>query len=83
MHHVEPHRRRDPAEGEAVTRPDAEVIAEWTERAAVREFEARMPRSQAEEAAASEFTGREAAVVAIHRAKLAAARDARQARLFG
>ncbi len=66
-----------------MTRPDAEAIAAWTERAAVREFEARMPRSQAEEAAASEFVGCEAVVVAIHRAKLAAARDAKQGGLFG
>jgi len=65
-----------------VTRTDAEVVHAWEERAAIREFSAGEPRSVAEEKAASEFAGREALVVAIHRQKLAAARDGRQARLF-
>ncbi len=66
-----------------MTRTDAEVVEAWTERASVLEFEAGYRRSEAEEKAASEFTGREAMVVAIHRAKLAASRDAKQGGLFG
>jgi len=65
-----------------VTRTDAEVVHAWEERAAILESEAGFRRSEAEEKAASEFTGREALVVAIHRQKLAAARDGRQGRMF-
>jgi hypothetical protein len=65
-----------------VTRTDAEVVEAFLERASVLEFEAGYRRSEAEEKAASEFTGREALVVAIHRQKLAAARDGRQGRMF-
>ena len=63
-------------------RTDAEVIDAWTERAAILESEARMPRSVSEERAATEFTGREAAIVAIYRAKLQAQRDKLQGGLF-
>lgn len=63
-------------------RTDAEVIDAWTERASVIEFDGGQPRSVAEELAASEFVGREAAVVAIYRAKLKAQLDKLQGGLF-
>lgn len=65
-----------------MTRPDAEVVAEWGERAAILEHEARLPRSVAEDRACLQFLERDRLIVDRHLAAIRAARGAKQASLF-
>ena len=65
-----------------MTRPDAEILDDFRERSAIVGADTGCLPWEADEKAASMFTGRELAIVRLHLAREKAKRDAAQARMF-